>query len=161
MSETRNGEADRWAVLEVLDASTRHLDRQEFQPWLDVFDENTTYLIVCNDGVTEGGTVILDTDRAGLTARLRLLEEPFRVRERIAQSHLVTWGPVRFTGAAEAQVESRFVLFETRNIDGVSKLSYVGRYEDIVVKESGGRWRLASRRVVLDTFNFRSLVIPL
>lgn len=161
MSETRNGEADRWAVLEVLDASTRHLDRQEFQPWLEVFDENATYLIVCNDGVTEGGTVILDTDRAGLAARLRLLEEPFRVRERIAQSHLVTWGPVRLSGANEAQIESRFALFETRNIDGVSKLSYVGRYEDRVTKGEDDRWRLANRRVVLDTFNFRSLVIPL
>jgi 3-phenylpropionate/cinnamic acid dioxygenase small subunit len=161
MSETRNAETDRWAVLELLDASTRHLDRQEFDPWLDVFIKNATYLIVCNDGVTALGTVILDTDHAGLAARLRLLEEPFRVRERISQSHLVTWGPVRFTDAGEAQIESRFALFETRNIDGVSKLSYVGRYEDTVVKEDGSRWRIARRRVVLDTFNFRSLVIPL
>lgn len=161
MSETRNGEMDRWTVLETLDASTRHLDQQEFQQWLDVFSENATYVIVCNDGVTEEGTVILDTDRAGLVARIRLLAEPFRVRERIAQSHLVTWGPVRLNGANYAQVESRFALFETRNIDGVSKLSYVGRYEDRVAKGNDNQWRLASRRVVLDTFNFRSLVIPL
>lgn len=161
MSETQNGEMDRWAVLETLDASTRHLDRQEFQQWLEVFSENATYVIVCNDGVTEEGTVILDTDRPGLAARIRLLAEPFRVRERIAQSHLATWGPVRLSGANQAQVESRFVLFETRNIDGVSKLSYVGRYEDTVGKEDDGRWRITSRRVVLDTFNFRSLVIPL
>nr|ART37389.1 E106 [uncultured bacterium]ART38448.1 G402 [uncultured bacterium] len=53
------------------------------------------------------------------------------------------------------------MLFETRNIDGVSKLSYVGRYEDTVVQENDGRWRMTSRRVMLDTFNFRSLVIPL
>jgi 3-phenylpropionate/cinnamic acid dioxygenase small subunit len=59
------------------------------------------------------------------------------------------------------QIESRFALFETRNIDGVSKLSYVGRYEDRAVKGEDGRWRIASRRVVLDTFSFRSLVIPL
>lgn len=161
MSETPHAENARWAVLDVLDASTRHLDHQRFDQWLDVFSKDATYVIVCNDGVTELGTVILDTDRAGLAARIRLLEEPFRVRERIAQSHLATWGPVRFTGAAEAQVESRFVLFETRNIDGVSKLSYVGRYEDTVVKADDGRWRITSRRVMLDTFNFRSLVIPL
>jgi hypothetical protein len=37
-----------------------------------------------------------------LAARLRLLEEPFRVRERILRSHLVTCGPVRFTSATEA-----------------------------------------------------------
>ena len=161
MSETRNGEMDRWVVLETLDASTRHLDQQEFQRWLDVFSENATYVIVCNDGVTEEGTVILDTDRAGLVARIRLLAEPFRVRERVAQSHLVTWGPLRLNGANPAQVESRFALFETRNIDGVSKLSYVGRYEDRVEKGNDNQWRLASRRVVLDTFNFCSLVIPL
>lgn len=161
MSETSHADNARWAVLEVLDASTRHLDREQFNQWLEVFSTGATYLIVCNDGVTEMGTVILDTDRAGLAARLRLLEEPFRVRERIAQSHLVTWGPVRFTNAREARIESRFVLFETRNIDGVSKLSYVGRYEDTVVQGDNGQWRITSRRVLLDTFNFRSLVIPL
>ena len=58
-------------------------------------------------------------------------------------------------------MESRFALFETRNIDGVSKLSYVGRYEDHLEKGHDKQWRLSSRRVVLDTFNFRSLVIPL
>jgi len=161
MSETLKTENARWAVLDVLDASTRHLDLQQFNQWLEVFSKDATYLIVCNDGVTEMGTVILDTDRAGLAARLRLLEEPFRVRERIAQSHLVTWGPVHFSNASEARIESRFVLLETRNIDGVSKLSYVGRYEDTVVQEDEGRWRITSRRVILDTFNFRSLVIPL
>ena len=161
MSETHSAEADRLAVMEMLDASTRYLDRHEFDQWLDVFRKDATYVIVCNDGVTVLGTVILDTDHAGLAARLRLLEEPFRVRERIMQSHLVTWGLVRFTSATAAQVESRFALFETRNIDGVSKLSYVGRYEDRVVKGEDGHWRLATRRVVLDTFNFRSLVIPL
>jgi hypothetical protein len=37
-----------------------------------------TYVIVCNDAVTEEGRVILDTDRAGLVAHIQLLAEPFR-----------------------------------------------------------------------------------
>lgn len=161
MSKVHNAESDRWAIVELLDASTRHLDRQEFNQWLDLFTPDATYLLVCSDGVTELGTVILDQDKEGLAARLRLLEEPFRVREKLAQSHLVTWGPVRFVGTGEAHIESRFVLFETRNLDGVSKLSYVGRYEDQVSKGEDGQWRLANRKVVLDTFSFRSLLMPL
>lgn len=157
-----SSESARTAIMALLDASTRHLDRQRFDSWLDLFTENAVYQIVCEDGVTELGTVVLDQDRAGLKARIGLLNEPFRVREKVRQSHLVTWGAVNLDDDGRAAlVESRFVLFETRNLDGVSKLSYVGRYEDKVVKGQDGRWRLAGRKVVLDTFSFRSLLVPL
>ncbi len=161
VSNMDNAESARTEIMALLDASTRHLDRQEFDRWLDLFTEDTAYQIVCEDGMTAIGTVVLDQDRAGLKARLALLDEPFRVREKVRQSHLVTWGLVNLNGGAAAQVESRFVLFETRNLDGVSKLSYVGHYEDQVVKGEDGRWRLAGRKVVLDTFSFRSLLVPL
>lgn len=160
-SDMAGSEAARTAIMALLDASTRYLDRQNFDSWLDLFTDNAAYQIVCEDGVTELGTVVLDQDRAGLKARIALLAEPFRVREKVRQSHLVTWGSVNFDGDAAAQAESRFALFETRNLDGVSKLSYVGRYEDKVVKGEDGRWRLAGRKVVLDTFSFRSLLVPL
>lgn len=160
MSEGHTTEADRRAIAELLDASTRHLDWQQFDQWLEQFAPDASYIIVCNDSVTELGTVIVDTDRDGLAARIRLLDDPNRVREKIAQSHLVSWGPVRLNPPDSAQIESRFALFETRNIDGVSKLSYVGHYEDRVDKAANGQWKITNRRVVLDTFSFRSLVIP-
>lgn len=161
MSERHNRELDQGAIVWLLDASTRHLDRQEFDKWLDLFAEDATYVIISSDGVTELGTFIVDADKAGIAARIRLLEDPTRVREQAALSHLVTWGPLDFVSATEAHVESRFALFETRNIDGVSRLAYVGRYEDTVVKGESGKWQIASRKVVLDTFSFKSLLVPL
>lgn len=152
---------DQYAIEDLLDASTRLLDKERWAEWLDLFDENATYAIISHDGVTESGGYVLDTHKDGVAARLRLLEDPSRIREKAGQSHVVAWGPVRGTETGQAQVESRFSLFETKNQDGVSRLAYVGYYADQLKKGPGRRWRIASRIVHLDSFTFKALLVPI
>ncbi|MBF6567722.1 MAG: nuclear transport factor 2 family protein [Candidatus Binataceae bacterium] len=151
---------DRDEILRLLDASIRLLDDERYDQWLELFAPDATYLIVCKDGVTELGSHMVDTDRQGIAARIELLKDPSRVRVNTAVSHLVSWGPIDFVDKDTALIASRFALFETRNTDGVTKLGYVGHYEDRLMRVNG-TWRFASRKAVLDTMNFRALLAPI
>ncbi|MBF6569707.1 MAG: nuclear transport factor 2 family protein [Candidatus Binataceae bacterium] len=161
MNDAHDRLEDRIAIAQLLDASVRLLDRAKYEEWLRLFADDGKYTIVCNDGITALGTFIVDTDRDGIAARVALLKDPDRAREAVARSHLPSWGPVNFTGPAQAQVESRFVVYETRQIDGVSRIGFVGCYEDRLVRDAQGQWRIGSRRAELDTFTFKNLVVPL
>lgn len=147
------------AIQQMLHASVELLDTAQYNAYIDLYVEGATYKIRAMDRMTQEGSLVLDVDRAGLKARLDLLSNPARVREEAAQSHVVTWGPVLVTNG-EAQVSSRFALYETKGMDGISKLVYVGRYQDRLVKR-GSDWKIAARDVFLDTFAFRALVVPL
>ncbi len=147
------------AIQELLNESTETLDQQRYEEYLTLFAPESVYKIHATDRMTADGTMVLDVDRDGLKARLDLLKDPARVREEAAQTHLVSWGPIEIKSAA-AEVKSRFALYETKGMDGVSKLAYVGRFHDRLIK-NGTEWRIAERLVKLDTFAFRALIVPI
>jgi 3-phenylpropionate/cinnamic acid dioxygenase small subunit len=161
--------ADFTAIHDLLDGSVQLLDGllelrptdlSRFEKWLELFPPTARYQVIAIDGVTDSGSYIIDVDRNGLSGQIDLLKEPDRVREKAIYRHLATWGALRVRGPKEYTVVSPFLLFETRNSDGISRLAYVGTYDDLLV-QSEGRWRIQKRRVLLDTSTFRLMVLPI
>jgi 3-phenylpropionate/cinnamic acid dioxygenase small subunit len=84
--------------------------------------------------------------------------EPNRRREDIRMLHIPSWGAIVANGERYS-VTSKFAVYETKAIDGISRLAYVGCYNDEIARE--GSWKIHARNVVLDTFTFKSMVIPI
>ncbi len=148
------------SIGDLLNKSVQLLDESRFEDWLTLYMDDAKYVILCKDGVTASGSYVIDTDRDGIAARLDLLKDPSRIREQTTRRHIAMWGTPKCTTSENVEIVSSFSFFETRLFDGASRLAYVGTYRD-VLRRTGQGWRFAARNVDLDTFAFKSLLVPL
>ncbi len=137
---------ERQAIADLVQSTARLLDSEDFSGWLALFDENCEYEITAYSPEIRRQMSWWKSDRASLEKTLK--EIPRHVRDPGRHLHVVT--PNLFEMSKEsARVLSSFAAFRTGS-DGETRLYVVGRYEDSLVKKSGG-WRYAIHKVVLET----------
>lgn len=133
------------------------LDEDRLEDWVALFDPLCDYRVVTRENVEQGLTnVMIWCDSR------EMLEDRIESYRQVNEYNL-HWdrhviGPLRIREAAEGtwQVEASYSLFQT-DMEGVSRLFSVGRYEAAVVR-SGPDMLLKSMRVVADTGAVPSLL---
>ena len=148
------------------------LDDRRFQEWLDLLTDDIRYWMPVRsnryqvisksisilDGAQyeedelskEGGLALMDEDKDSLTRRIERLgsgmawaEDPPSRTRHFVSNVLLAPGPKD----NELKVNSNFIMYRTRG--ETEQDFYVGSREDILRQEGGG-WKVAYRKVVLD-----------
>jgi 3-phenylpropionate/cinnamic acid dioxygenase small subunit len=159
-------------VEQFLYREARLLDERRFRDWLELFADDVRYWMVArsnrypksskavailddarcaeNDPAEEHELALLDEDKASLEARVARLDTgmawaedpPSRTR------HLITNIEIeRAEAAGELTVYSNFLVFRSRG--ETEQDFYIGARRD-VLRHTGGAWKIARRRLVLD-----------
>jgi anthranilate 1,2-dioxygenase small subunit len=140
------------AVADLLADYAAHLDSENYQAWLDLFDEPCSYRILTRENVQQNlpAALVLCETKKALTDRIVALLKasqysPYRSR------HVL--GPMRLTGrdGAMARVEASYALYHT-DIQGRPELFSVGSYADRVIIADGAA-RFRDKTVIVDSFS--------
>jgi 3-phenylpropionate/cinnamic acid dioxygenase small subunit len=150
-----------WEVEQFLYQEAAFLDAREYDQWLGLFTHDVHYFMPLvtdklrrhNRRQTSGddNVMIFDEDYDMLEIRVKRLmaptcwsEDPPTRSRRIIGNVRVTEGAV----ASELRVESKFVVTLSRQ-DNPAEF-YSGVREDLLRRDKGGAWRIASRKIVGD-----------
>lgn len=138
------------------------LEDREFETWLELFDPGIRYwapVRITREGssdiIEDGGLCHFEDDFAFLELRIASLHSknawaeipPSRTRRLITNVQLESIEPDR------VGVRSNFLVYRTRLAD-VENL-FVGQRDDVLVRHRES-WRIASRRILLDTVVLQS-----
>lgn len=127
------------------------LDEDRLEDWLELFAETCSYTVISRENVEQNLPQVLmlcdnkDMLRDRISAYREVNEYNFH-----SDCHII--GGLRFQGPNMHdlwRIEASYSLFQT-DVEGVSRLFSVGRYDNIVLFE-GGRPRLQAVRVIVDT----------
>ena len=139
------------------------LDGRDLRSWLDLFTEDARYAVYFRETVqrrdpgSAGGAApataelcLVEDDRSFLELRVKRLETRLAHAEQPPSftRHLITNVLVGEVDGSECTAYSNFVVHQAR-LD-VAPQTFVGRREDRL-RRVGGEWRIAHRRVLLDT----------
>jgi 3-phenylpropionate/cinnamic acid dioxygenase small subunit len=150
-----------WDVEQFLYREAALLDAQDYDPWLALFTPDVHYFMpVTTDKLRQhnrrqtsgdGNVMIFDEDYGALEIRVRRFnlptcwsEQPLTRSRRIIGNVIIGAG----ANANELRVESKFVITLSRQDNPAEFFS--GVREDILRREDGGSWRIASRKIVGD-----------
>ena len=137
---------EREAIRDLIQASGALLDQERFGEWIALFTDDAVYELLSDSPELGQPSPWLDLDRASLAQYLD--EIPERVRYRDRRLHLITTIATAVEGDT-ATADSHVVVFRT-GPDGATACEAAGRYHDTLVRRDG-QWRIARRRVALDT----------
>lgn len=127
------------------------LDEDRLEDWLELFAETCSYTVISRENVEQN-----------LPQVLMLCDNKHMLRDRVSayrqvneynfhsDCHII--GGLRLQGPNVHdlwRVEASYSLFQT-DVEGVSRLFSVGRYDNVVLFE-GDRPRLQTVRVIVDT----------
>lgn len=161
--EQRSASRDlQWELEQFYYLEARLLDDGRFDEWLALFTEDATYVMPNResrqgdrDGIPpedEPSLTIFHDDKQFLTLRVKRLHTGLAHSERPPSRtrRLVTNVEVEEGSGGELAVRSNFLVFQAR-LEGVDTPGYffLGKRQDRVRHEEG-RWRVASRRIILD-----------
>ncbi|HZR99811.1 MAG TPA: nuclear transport factor 2 family protein [Chloroflexota bacterium] len=138
--------AQREAIRDLIQASGALLDQERFADWIALFAADGVYELASDSPELGQPSPWLDLDRASLAQYLAEMGERVRYRDR--RLHLIATISVQIEGDT-ATAESHVVVFRT-GPEGATHCDAAGRYHDTLVRQAG-QWRLARRRVTLDT----------
>jgi 3-phenylpropionate/cinnamic acid dioxygenase small subunit len=138
------------------------LDERRFSEWLDLFTDDATYAVSVREAVQvrEEGSApraypevpLFDDDHAFTTVRVKRLETRLAHAEQPPSltRHLITNVLIHDGGASDDDwhVSTHFQVYQHR--PGMAEHVYYGKRED-TLQRMDGNWRIAARRVVLDT----------
>lgn len=145
---------DRTAIHDLLAREAHLLDERRFRDWLDLFTEDSEYVIplienVQGDVPPAGHPIVHDT-KDMLLARV-LKDETGMSHAEIPPSrtcHIITNVVIDERPGGEAEVKSAFLVRQARKLYDDSW--WVGRRHD-VMRRSNAHWQIAHRTVYLDT----------
>jgi 3-phenylpropionate/cinnamic acid dioxygenase small subunit len=148
-------------VERLLSTEAYMLDERRFLEWLELFTDDATYAVSVREAVQlrdEGSTLrpypevpLFDEDHAFTTIRVKRLETRLAHAEQPPSltRHLITNVLIHENATAdELHVSSHFQVYQHR--PGFAEHVYCGKRED-TLQRIAGQWRIAARRVVLDT----------
>jgi len=153
-----------WQIQQFLFHEADLLDGQQFNDWLGLLDERSTYRMplvrnVRRDAVSQeysgpGETVWLDVGIETLRQRVAQLntgihwvEEPASRISHLVSNIRVLSHQAHSDGTETAQVRSRFLVYQNR-LQGEVSL-FVGKRNDTLIKGPDG-WRILAREILLD-----------
>lgn len=155
------GPFDPDSVRTLYDDYIHHLDRGDYEPWLDLFTADASYRAVARENHERGlplATIRCDS-RAMLADRLdAVVETQFYARRLIR--HFVSG--LRAAGQSHdtLSMTANFLVIETL-IDECSRVHSVGEYRDLVVVD-GDALRFAEKVAIYDApLVPTSMVVPL
>jgi anthranilate 1,2-dioxygenase small subunit len=126
------------------------IDEDRLEGWIELFAERCSYRVVSRENVEQGlpQVLMLCTNKDMLRDRVASYRQ---VNEYNLHSDRHVIGMPRFHGeqAGVWRIEASYSLFQT-NVEGVSRLFSVGRYDTTVVFEQG-RACLRDMTVIVDT----------
>jgi 3-phenylpropionate/cinnamic acid dioxygenase small subunit len=150
-----------WDVEQFLYREAALLDAQDYVRWLGLFTADVHYVMpVTTDklrqhnrrpGTGEGQVMIFDEDHEALEIRVRRFNLPTCWSEQPLTRSRRIIGNVRISEGADAgelRVESKFVITLSRQDHPAEFFS--GLREDVLRREDGVNWRIASRRIIGD-----------
>jgi len=141
-----SGASEFEAVCRLVQRTAMLLDDESFEPWLELFEPDGVYELSAYSTEIRRWMTWQLSDRDALDKMLKDVSE--HVRDPAVRRHVVGI-PVLELEGERSRVISQFSLFRTLP-DGQSSLYMVGRYDDRIVKRSGG-WRYTSHKVIVDT----------
>ncbi|MEJ0070694.1 MAG: nuclear transport factor 2 family protein [Pseudomonadota bacterium] len=126
------------------------IDEDRLEDWVSLFAERCSYRVVSRENVEQGlpQVLMLCTNKDMLHDRVASYRH---VNEYNLHSDRHVIGAPRFHGeqAGVWRIEASYSLFQT-DVEGVSRLFSVGRYDATVVFEQGRAW-LRDMTVIVDT----------
>jgi 3-phenylpropionate/cinnamic acid dioxygenase small subunit len=144
----------RSAIQDLLAREAHLLDERRFQDWLELFTDDSEYVIplienVQGDVPPAGHPIVHDTKEM-LLARI-MKDETGLSHAEIPPSrtcHIVTNVVIEERPDGQALVKSAFVVRQARKL--YDEAWWVGRRHDVMRRSNGG-WQIAHRTVYLDT----------
>lgn len=137
------------AVRELVARSCLIMDRNDYQGFLDLCDQNFTYRITAYSPEIRRDMLWLEKDKAELKTLLDLLPKQNMDRTPLTR-HFSLYTVDVDSGTNTAQVISALQVYRTETDGGVTSLVAVGKYLDKVTL-NGGVPKLLEREVRLDT----------
>ena len=144
---------DREGIRTLTSRSARFLNEGRFADFIALFAEDGRYLLEAESAEIGKRMTWLDLSSVELDALLE--ESPQHVHDLAGRKHMVTVEEIDFSdGGDRADVLSGFAVFRT-DIDGRTEVYAVGNYAD-TLRRTGDGWRIATRRVIVETRMFRT-----
>lgn len=126
------------------------LDDFKIGEFIDEFSDDGNYQLIPRENYEAGHPVcIIDDTKKRLRYRQRLIEKHWHF-QKFRELRILSPVSTTLHGGTSATAITNYVIYVT-NEHGKSDLHVCGRFEDELTK-MGGRWRLRSRRAILDTY---------
>jgi len=147
---------DKEAIRELLALSSHLLDADRLEEWTELFTEDCDYQVIPRLNVERNLPLatMRCAGRAMLADRIVSLRQA-NIYNIHSTRHLVSETRIAALDGSRWEVSANFALYQTNN-DGVSALFLVGRYDDIVVKDQGFRFK--KRWAIYDTMALPTLL---
>jgi len=125
------------------------LDAKDFTGWLGLCAEDFSYAIRAWSPEIRKDITWLEHDLEGITTLVQQLPR-HNTDQSVFTRHATVYTVNLDEGQNSATIVSAVTIYRTELDGGATSLFAVGRYHDRAV-HSGGRWRLRSRELRLDT----------
>ncbi len=128
----------------------RLLDDGPLEAWPDLFTADSLYLVIPRENHDAGLplAVMRCESRGMLRDRVRAVRETIMFEPRYLRHHITQIRPE--TPGPEMRVTANYTVVEVLQ-DELPRILSVGRYLDLVVRDTDGHLRFAEKRVVYDS----------
>lgn len=137
---------------ELLIREARMLDERRLEEWLDLFSEDGIYWLPIQEdkGPNEATSIIYDLPVRREERVYRLLHTIAPVEDPPHRTlHTVSNVEVEERTAGELTILSTQVIYTARTGVGVNEMLYFPARCEHIIRQEGGRWRIAVKRVIL------------
>ena len=145
------------AITELMGEYAERIDSDRLEEWMELFTEDAIYRIIPRENVEQNlpAPIILCTSRNMLRDRILSLRSANEYNLHYDR-HIVGNPRVKPLSDRLWSVEANYAVFQT-NMEGVSKLFSVGRYQDKVRLEDD-RHLFCEKNIVVDSFSIPTLL---
>ena len=153
VSDATHPAEHREAIRTLISRSARLMDAKQYDDYIALYAEDGAYALQADSDEIGQRMTWLEMERDELAALLE--ESPQHVHDMAARTHMVSVDEIALDGGGGvAEARSTFAVFRT-DAAGVTQVYAVGRYDDRLVR-NGADWRIAERRVQVQTRMFRT-----
>ena len=137
-------------AIEYIRHLARLLDEFQIGKFVDEFVDDGHYRLIPRDNYEAGHPVcLIDDSKKRLRYRQKIIEKHWHY-EKFQERRILSPVSADIEGDRKANVLTNFAIFQT-DLQGKSKLHLCGTFED-ELRRVDGRWRINTRKAVLDTF---------
>lgn len=143
---------DREEIRTLISRSGRFLDDHAYADFIDLLTPDGSYTLEADSEEIGQRMIWLSMPRDELGALLE--ESPQHIHDLATRTHQVNVDEIEINGET-ADAQSTFSVFRTDQ-NGLTQIYAVGRYNDHLVRNGSGDWRIQERRARVTTRMFRT-----